>query len=155
MFRKTLIAMSLALSGTAVMAQSTADYEVRITNITPGQTFTPQMVVTHARNYIMFRLGSPSSTALEILAEGGDTSAVIEEIGDRATDATTIGSLLPPGETATVVVSANPETDFITVAAMMIPTNDTFMALNRVRLPRVGAGYLVPVSYTHLTLPTN
>ena len=102
------------------------------------------MVVTHARNYIMFRLGEPASTALEILAEGGDASAVIEDVGGRATDAITIDGLLGPGETTSVVVTGDPETDFITVAAMLIPTNDTFVALNRVRLPRAGAGYLVP-----------
>lgn len=144
MFKQTLTAMGLAAASTLATAQPGMNFEVTITNLTPGQTFTPQLVVTHSRDYLMFRLGEPASEALEILAEGGDTAPLVEEIGDLATEATTIDGLLGPGETTSVVVSGNPGRDFISVAAMLIPTNDNFVALNRVKLPRASAAYLVP-----------
>lgn len=138
MFRKTLAAFSLVLSSTAVMAQ-TVDYEVTITNLTPGQTFTPQLVVTHSNDFRLFTLGDPASEALEILAEGGDTSPVGDEAANFATDIQTIDGLLAPGETASIVVAGPAERGFFTVAAMMIPTNDTFIAANHVRLPEQGS----------------
>jgi len=137
MFTKSLATLTLALFAATAIAQ--VDYEVTITNITPGQTFTPQLVVTHPVNAILFRLGEPASAELEILAESGDTGPLMDALSAVATDITTIPGLLGPGEQASVVVSGNPGRDYLSVAAMLIPTNDTFVAMNRVKLPRSGA----------------
>ncbi len=136
MFKRPLIALGLALASTAAAAQD-AQYFVSITNITPGQTFTPQLVMTHDTSFQVFRYGKPASEGLEILAEGGDTSALVDEAGDSVWEAVTIDGLLGPGETATTMISAE-EGGFLSVAAMLIPTNDTFVALSRTRLPRAG-----------------
>ena len=106
MIKQTLTAAALALSSTLVAAQDTAQYEITITNITPGQTFTPQLVVTHPNNYFMFRLGEPASDELEILAEGGDTAPLTDAVANSATDAQTIDGLLGPGETTSIIVNA-------------------------------------------------
>ncbi len=47
MFKLTITALTLSLAASTANAQSNARYEVTITNITPGQSFTPQLVVTH------------------------------------------------------------------------------------------------------------
>jgi Spondin_N len=137
MFNKSFASMALALFAGSAVAQ--VDYEVTITNITHGQTFTPQLVVTHPGNAIIFRLGEPASPELEMLAESGDTGPLTNALSGVAMDITTIPGLLGPGEQASVVVSGNPGRGFVSVAAMMIPTNDSFVAMNRMKLPRSGA----------------
>ena len=114
-------------------------YQVSITNLTPGQTFTPQLLVTHPRHTRLFTLGEAASVELEILAEGGDTGPLTDSIGDAATDIETIPGLLGPGDTSSISVQGRPGRGRISVAAMLIPTNDTFVALNGVRLPRWGS----------------
>ena len=145
MFRKTFTAFSLAFVGNVALAQPAVEYEVEITNITPGQTFTPQLVVTHPRSVSLFSLGDEASEELEILAEGGMTAPAAAALEGVAMDVQTIGSPLPPGESAYVTVVAHPAQSRLTVAAMMIPTNDNFMALNGVPLPRRGQSvHMVP-----------
>ena len=114
-------------------------YEVTITNTTKGQTFTPLLVATHSARVQLFHAGGVASAALETLAESGDTGPATGELlsaGREVSDVETIPGLLGPGESATVVVRANSRAQRLTVAAMLIPTNDTFVALNAVRLPR-------------------
>ena len=143
MFNKSFATLALSLFAGSAMAQ--VDYEVTITNITSGQSFTPQLVVTHPGNAILFRLGAPASAEMEVLAESGDTGPLTDALSPVAMDVTTIPGLLGPGEQASVVVSGNPGRGFVSVAAMMIPTNDTFVAMNRMKLPRSGAAQqLVP-----------
>jgi hypothetical protein len=145
MLKQSLLAATLALFSSIALAQRTVNYEVTITNITPGQTFTPQLVVTHPADVQMFELGAAASASLEILAEGGDTGPLSLDLANVADDVQTIGALLPPGASASIMVSGNPKHSRLSVAAMMIPTNDNFMALNNVELPKKGsASFQVP-----------
>ncbi|MCZ6618870.1 MAG: spondin domain-containing protein [Gammaproteobacteria bacterium] len=113
-------------------------FEVTITNVTRAQAFTPQLVVTHTSEVSIFALGTPASLALEVMAEGGDTSGLTTELLSdplEISDILTIPGLLLPGESVTVMVEASRHHRQLTVAAMLIPTNDTFFALAGVRLP--------------------
>ncbi len=114
-------------------------YEVTITNLTPGQSFTPQLVTTHSKKLALFELGQPAGEALEILAEGGDTTPltnVLLGFPYDVADVQTIPGLLGPGQSVTVVVEATRFERFLSIAAMLIPTNDTFVAIDSVPLPR-------------------
>ena len=145
MLKLSICGITLALFSTLAVAQGRSNFEVAITNITIGQTFTPQLVMTHSNDYRMFELGSPASAALEMMAEGGDTGPLTDEVANFATAVRTVAGLLGPGETATTVVRGNPGQDMLSVAAMLIPTNDAFLALNGIPLPRFqSAEYLVP-----------
>lgn len=145
MLNHRIIALTLALFGSQAMAQSSVDYEVSITNITRAQSFTPQLVVTHPNTVSLFNSGQPPSTSLAMMAEGGDTAPLTADVDGVAWDAVTIGGLLAPGKTATTIVSGPVGRGFISVVAMMLPTNDTFVGMNRVRLPSSGAEfYMVP-----------
>jgi hypothetical protein len=46
--------------------------------------------------------------------------------------------LLDPGKSITLTVQGNPFRDRLSLAAMLIPTNDAFVALNTVALPAFG-----------------
>lgn len=115
-------------------------YEVTITNVTPGQTFTPQLLATHGYGVRVFELGQPASAGLELLAEGGDTSGVageLEAAGGRVAEMLTIPGLLEPGQSVSMTIKAGPRFRYLSLAAMLVPTNDTFVALDAVHLPRV------------------
>jgi hypothetical protein len=145
--RLTLL-FTLLLSSTITLADGQRRYEVSITNITKGQSFTPQLVAMHTSSVHLFTLGQPASSSLELLAEGGDTepfSAELMDMSDKVGEVTTIPGLLTPGQTAIVEISGRRRHRFLSMAAMLIPTNDTFVALNRMRLPHRGS-----VTYTAL-----
>jgi hypothetical protein len=118
-------------------------YEVEVTNVTKGQTFTPILVATHTHHVRLFEPGQPAGEALEILAEAGDTEPLTNlllSLGSQVGDVQTIPGLLGPGETTSIQVRASRHARRISVAAMLIPTNDTFFALHSERLPFTGRG---------------
>jgi len=73
--------LSLLLSANLVFADKIKQYEVSITNVTKGQSFTPQLVAIHNKSHSLFTLGDPASESLEALAEGGDTSGIVQDLG--------------------------------------------------------------------------
>lgn len=140
-----LAAAACSLLATTAFANGghPAKYKVTITNLTKGQFFTPALVVTHHRHVSMFTLGEPASDGLAATAEAGDTSLLLSElmtypnaVGDYAT---VLGAgdppLLAPGETASVTVAGGGRHRYLSLAGMLLPTNDTFVALNSIRLP--------------------
>jgi len=146
MFKNQTISLAgfvvLALSASQSYAGHPSSYEVTITNITKGQTFTPIILATHRQSISLFELGSPASEALEIMAEGGNTAPLAEMLDDaeaKVTDVQAGDSLLGPGETITFKIKGNSRRDSLSLAGMLIPTNDTFVALNSVHLPRWGS----------------
>ena len=147
MLKPTVLAMTALLFAASVQANNGLRiYEVTITNITKGQTFTPQLVVTHSSSVRLFSLGQPASPALEVLAEGGDTQPLTDLLLNLGASPQTIGGLLGPRETAMVFVEAT-RGQVLSLAAMLIPTNDTFVALDRLRLPFYGTSRHVAVAY--------
>jgi hypothetical protein len=113
---------------------------VTVTNLTRGQQFTPLLVATHRAGVRLFTLGSPASSALATLAEEGDTGplSALLQATPGVLDVVTAGPLLNPGASRTVELRARGRFDHVSVAAMLIPTNDAFFALNGVEGPRGG-----------------
>lgn len=147
---RTILTAVLLLASSGAFANPSLAYEVTITNITKGQFFTPVLVATHDRSVRLFSLGSPASTELEILAEGGDTTPLANALinqSPRVGNVRTIPGLLGPGQSATVTVEASRFHQFVSVAAMLIPTNDTFVAINRARLPFFGSRTFMAKAY--------
>jgi len=56
------------------LAQAGSTYEIRITNLTPGQSFTPILGATHSADASVFVPGTPASLELKALAESGDVA---------------------------------------------------------------------------------
>ena len=127
------------------LSQEGLVYEVIVTNLTRGQQFTPILVATHTETTTLFTLGSPSTPELAILAEEGNTAplAGLLMATPGVRDVKASSGLLNPGASTTVVVQASGRVDHISLAAMLIPTNDGFFALNNVELPRGNAGLTV------------
>jgi hypothetical protein len=95
-------------------------------------------------------VGEPASLAMEVLAEGGDTNPLTEELlsmSYRVRDVQTIGGLLGPGQSVTMTIEGSNHHRFLSLAAMLIPTNDTFVALDGVALPRRGSRAYLALAY--------
>ena len=148
LFKKLLFSLfTLALAGQA-FAQNGAEssfggfkntYEVTITNITKSQIFTPILTTAHSSRISLFQLGEPASEALATVAESGDTSKLAAALSasPRVFDIESVGGLILPGKSATVEISAPIRIRRFSMAGMLIPTNDAFVALNNITLPSI------------------
>ena len=148
-----VLATSLLLAAplTSAQAQSANDYasiarhgnpmyKVTITNITRGSSFTPILVASHRPGVELFTLGQAASDELAAMAEGGDTMPLEDMLlsSGRLVGTGHSAGLLGPGQSVTVEVPAG-NANRISLAAMILPTNDGFIALNGVEVPRAGS----------------
>ena len=141
-FRVTFLSILLFASATA-SASGNKSYHVTITNLTHAISFTPILVASHRRPVSIFELGTPASDDLSAIAEGGDTGPMTTTLNGNShvIDVQQSVGLLLPGESVTVVVSAGHGAKMISVASMMLPTNDAFIGLNSVEVSRKGSTF--------------
>lgn len=134
----TGVLLTLMTTGPAIAGHKM--YEVTITNLTQAETFTPIMVASSRKSVKLFTLGEAASPELTAIAEGGDVSAMTAMLlaNPQVVDVADSSGLVPdgllvPGASVTVTVSAK-GAKYISLASMLIPTNDAFLALNGVRV---------------------
>lgn len=135
------LALVCGLAGAPALAGTHGDrFEVKITNLTRGQQFTPILLATHKAGVKLFELGKPASPELAMLAEEGNTAPLAALLAARADTGQVVTGkgLTNPGATTTLVVEGLGGFGFFSVAAMLIPTNDGFFAVNDAALPRGG-----------------
>ena len=146
-FLAGLIVLSALLAGEGAQADERergSQFAVTVTNLTRGQTFTPILVASHREGVTLFTLGQAATPELAILAEEGDVAPLTARllatpgVRDVADSGAPPGGFVGPGQSKTVLVDAGRGADHVSVAAMLIPTNDGFFALNGVRAPRGG-----------------
>ena len=138
-FPLSLLAGASFFTSTALFAQQSS-YEITVTNVTKGQTFTPIFAASHVEGGRLFDIGQPAAVEIAALAEDGDTAplaALAGSVPGIVIDHTTSSGLLPPGDSVTLTLSAEGATS-VSVASMLIPTNDTFFAANGVTVPPSG-----------------
>lgn len=140
-FIPALFALAALLASASASANREQLYEVTITNLTRALSFTPVLVASHRDGVSIYDLGSPASDELAALAEGGDITPLTEilQADHRVVDVQHSAGLLSPGASVTVKVMSRRGAGKISLASMMIPTNDGFIALNNVKAPKHGA----------------
>lgn len=136
----------LLLSLSLGIFTSTANAEIidiEIQNLTQGIYFTPLLVGAHDDSVAFFKLGETASTELATLAEGGD----IAPLSDLATAAGALvsenpaGGLLGPAATANITSFDTDERAYLSIAAMILPTNDGFVGLDSWPIPSEPGNY--------------
>lgn len=137
--RMTAIILSTALmiSG-SLFASESKNYEVTITNLTKGQIFTPVLAATHKSDIAFFELGAPAIGQLELLAEDGATDPLndlLMSVPELVQDTSGTGPIMP-GATASFMIEGSNRFNRLSFAAMLLPTNDSFVAVDSVTLPR-------------------
>ena len=141
-----VLALSAGLLGfTNVNAKGKGtEYTVTVTNITRGQIISPSVVYTHDRRAEpLFALGGAASDELAQLAEDAVIQPLIDALNNDSMvqDVQVIfgevdgapGPILP-GESASVTVQAASRSSEVTVAGMLVSTNDAFFALQGERV---------------------
>ena len=137
-----VVAVVSLLSASPAWAQSQARYRVTITNLTKGQTFTPVLIASHTPATRIFAPGTAASPQLQVLAEEGDTAMLAAllrgtstTVGEVVTGPPPLAGLQTPGTTRTYDISGGGTFTQLSLAAMLIPTNDAFVGANSVTLP--------------------
>ena len=150
------IVSALLLSSSA-LADGKPTYHVTITNLTNAVIFTPILVASQRRAVPIFELGAPASEEITAIAEGGDISLLKAtlEADPHVVDAQDSGGPLMPGASVTVIVSAKHGAKRISLASMMLPTNDGFIALDSVKAPRHGSKTYFSPGYDGGTEPND
>jgi hypothetical protein len=139
--------MSLLISAGLLAASPLTARElgVEITNLTNATYFTPLLVAAHDPKTDLFEVGEPASLHLQAMAEGGDISGLIDDVvaGGGEYTADPAGGLLAPGQSTRARLDLHGfATSRLSVVAMLLPTNDGFVGLDSLKIPREVGTYV-------------
>jgi hypothetical protein len=139
--KKTLTALATSVS-LLISANSLADNRkigVEITNLTNAIYFTPLLVAAHNHNTHLFELSAPASSNLQAMAEGGNIDGLITDLETAGGEYVTnpASGLLAPGASAEAVIDRpSKKNRFLSIVGMLLPTNDGFVGLDGLRIPK-------------------
>lgn len=123
---------------------ATHRYEVTITNLTTGQPFSPGVIATHDAQATVWNPGDASSEGIRLIAENGDNGPAVTDlqgqsgIFDVVPVSAPIGCGGCPGpfpSSAVYHIAARADADRLSLAVMLICSNDGFTGVNGVKLP--------------------
>ena len=127
-----LLLILTAFPVSRLIAADPGIYEVRVTNLTNAQRFTPILAATHTRSVHVFRPGTTATPQLRELAEDGNTApltAMLTGMPAGVSDVSSTAGLLTRGASVSFEVTGGGGFDVLSLAAMLIPTNDAFFGL--------------------------
>ncbi len=133
----------VALGGISLQTAMAQDMTIQIRNLTQGIYFTPLIVAAHDANSRIFIPGSSASANLQALAEGGDISGIAADL--QAVNANKVenpaSGLMAPGMGISFNLNNQAGNSRLSLAAMMLPTNDGFIGLDSLILPTTPGTY--------------
>ena len=138
-FSGSLLLLVTAARVDPLFAAEEGMYTVRVTNLTNAQRFTPILAATHTARAHLFRPGRAATPELRELAENGNTgplTALLTSLPAVRQVGSTSG-LLTRGASVTFKISGGGGFDLLSLASMLIPTNDAFVGLETT-LPDAG-----------------
>jgi hypothetical protein len=155
----SLALVLLAASSTPATAQQDADarggartYRVTLVNLTASQPLSPPLLATHTRGVDVFTVGRPASEGLRAIAEDGNNALLASALDGIPGVHAVVASAEPlhrvggPGSAVMrTTIEAAGAANRLSIATMLICTNDGFTGVDGVRLP----GGFVPTF--HLT----
>lgn len=143
--KKTICSMAVGISLLAATNAGAREVSVEVTNLTNATYFTPLLVAVHGPSVQLFEVGGPASVALQAMAEGGDIAGLSAEVqagGGQVVENPAEGLLGPGMSTSATLDVGNQANARLSIAAMVLPSNDGFIALNGADIPlRSGVHY--------------
>ena len=142
----TLSAVVLLAACGSDGGSSSASFRVTLINITQSQPLSPMAVVLHGDAYSAWDLGTPASQALEVMAESGSPADLIQAADtdpDVLATATGAGVLLPGATDSVELTVFKTKGIKLTLASMLVNTNDAFGGLNGQPLSELAVGQSV------------
>ena len=115
-------------------------FEITLTNLTMGeagmggQILSPPIFAAHLAGVSIASVGEPATEALIALAENGDTTGLAAIAAAAGANVAMADSVVPPGGSVTVTLTADMVNSSLSVASMLVSTNDAFIAATDVAL---------------------
>lgn len=143
MSNKHLIAAGFA--GLFSVASQAQDLTITLVNLTQGISFTPVIAAAHDSQAAIFHSAEAASDELQALAEGGSIDGVNVLLSGYGADIVTnpAGGLLGAGANTEFTLTNSDGNDYLSLAAMMLPTNDGFVGLDSWKIPAQAGTYTV------------
>lgn len=124
---------------------ATKRYRITVENLTTGQPFSPGVAATHVKQASFFRVGQAASAGLQEIAENGQPATAVGQLTGAAgvfdvqifpQPTGPIHRIGGPGSTSgSVEIEARANANRVSLAIMLICTNDGFTGLESVKLP--------------------
>jgi hypothetical protein len=140
--------LALCLAGAAGLVLSIAgggeasangEIEVTVTNLTRAQPLSPLVVASHSANGPqLFVAGQPASSELAMVAQDAINGPLVSLLeGDpEVADVQQGAAPIPPGGSDTVLVDAPSSFRLVSLASMLVNTNDAFIGVQHIAVPR-------------------
>ena len=148
------LAALAALLGAGLLSANERDdqmmVEVSITNLTGGQIMSPVFVARHDPDAgSLYALGEPASEAMAKMAEDADAADLLAnwdpEENDNVAEAMVVdldGGPIAPGKTVTMNFDIDDGRNLVSLASMLVSTNDAFIGVNGLDLSKSRTIYL-------------
>ena len=140
--KKALSTLALVIASSTTSAQELA---ITITNLTQGLHFTPVVSAAHNNEAKLFRISEIASAELQAMAEGGDISGLVNMLtnADANINENPATGLLAPTMSASFDLTNDAGNTHLSLAAMILPSNDGFVGLNSWEIPTEAGTYTV------------
>lgn len=124
-------------------------YAVTVTNLTRGQIMGPPAVIAHNSDFKMFTLGAAGSAELGQLAEEANAAPLLGMAAALpSVYRTALGSAgIAPGASQTIEIETTGDFSEISLGSMLVTTNDAFMAVRNMHVPRRGSVTVMAEAY--------
>jgi hypothetical protein len=132
-------AMLLVASGGE--ASASGQVQVTITNLTRAQPLSPPVVASHSvKGPQLFVAGQPASAELAMVAQDAINGPLMSllEADPEVADVQQGAAAIPPGGSDTIVVDAPSSFRLVSLASMLVNTNDGFIGVQHIAAPRTG-----------------
>lgn len=123
-------------------AASDRSFNVEVTNLSNHQPFAPVAAILHKSAYDGFSLGAMASNGLELLAEAGDPNGFITEANsdNNVLNGASGTAAIAPGDSETIKVQGISPQPRLSLAGMLVNTNDGFIGLDGVDISGLAIG---------------
>lgn len=108
-------------------------FRVTVVNMTPGQPFSPALIVVHNGSLDLFEPGTAASEGLARIAEEGDSSMMVSSLeGSENVQQVSVAGDGPffLGSSVTMEIDAPWHADHLSIVGMLGSTNDSFYGLD-------------------------
>jgi Spondin_N len=141
------VAAAALAAAPAAEAKRADTFEVTFTDLTGGQPLTPAVAATHRGKNELFNVGDAASFGLKEIAENGNNAPMLSRLASDVDVSDFLeapgGPLVPAGtpgdamfgQSTTFTITADRGARRLSLAAMLICTNDGFTGVNSLSLP--------------------
>lgn len=145
---KNSLAGAVALGALASPIQA-AELEITVTNLTQGFYFTPFIIASHDNTTNLFKAGTKASESLQMMAEGGNVAGLETDVtaaGGIALVNPNDNGLLAPGKAIAAFDFDSGDHAYLSLTAMLLPTNDAFGGVDSWKIPTEAGTYNIFVN---------